>query len=327
MAVFTPVSDTDMARFIAGFDIGRVVAFKGIAEGVQNTNFLVTTEKHGTTGRFILTLYEERTEISELPFFLALMEHLSAGGISCPLPVHDRNGNALVELNGRPAALVSFLEGAWIRQPATHHCAAVGEALAQLHLVGQTFDMQRPNNLGPTGWGPLYNRFSSRSDEIAPGLGKLIATELDHLSAVWPSDLPQGVVHADLFPDNVFFVNDQLSGLIDFYFAATDTLAYDIAICLNAWCFEPDVSFSRAKSAALLAGYQRVRPLSAHEADALPTLARGAALRFLLTRAHDWLFTAETAIVTKHDPLAYSRRLSFHQTAQSAATYGLESSR
>jgi homoserine kinase type II len=321
MAVFTPVSDADMARFIAGFDIGRLVSFQGIAEGVQNTNFLVKTD----TGRFILTLYEERTEVSELPFFLALMKHLSRGGISCPTPLHDRKGDTLVALNDRPAALVSFLNGAWIRQPEARHCAAVGEALARLHLVGQSFGMQRKNNLGLVGWRPLYERFATRADEISPGLKRLIDDELAHLAAHWPQELPSGVIHADLFPDNVFFADGIYSGMIDFYFAATDMLAFDIAICLNAWCFEPDLNFNRSKGAALLAGYQRVRPLQHGEVAALPTLARGAAMRFLLTRAHDWLFTAETAIVTKHDPLAYSRRLAFHQTITDASAYGLES--
>jgi homoserine kinase type II len=320
MAVFTTVTDADMARFIAGFDIGRVLSSKGIAEGVQNTNYLVQTE----VGRFILTLYEERTEVSELPFFLALMEHLSQGGISCPTPLHDRKGNALVELNGRPAALVSFLNGAWIRQPEARHCLAVGEALARLHLVGQSCPVQRKNDLGPVGWRPLYDRFADRADEITPKLGQLISKELDHLDASWPTALPSGVIHADLFPDNVFFVDGEYSGLIDFYFAATDMLAYDIAICLNAWCFEPDLTFNTKKGAALLAGYQRVRPLERAEVAALPTLARGAAMRFLLTRAHDWLYTAETAIVTKHDPLAYSRRLAFHQKVKDASAYGLE---
>ena len=320
MAVFTTVTDADMARFIAGFDIGRVISSKGIAEGVQNTNYLVKTE----AGRFILTLYEERTEVSELPFFLALMEHLSQGGISCPTPLHDRAGSSLVELNGRPAALVSFLDGAWIRQPDARHCEAVGAALARLHLVGQGFPQQRENDLGLAGWRPHYERFADRADEITPGLGRLIADELRHLEAAWPQRLPEGVIHADLFPDNVFFVDGKLSGLIDFYFAATDMLAYDIAICLNAWCFEADLSFNAGKGAALLAGYQRVRPLERAEVAALPTLARGAAMRFLLTRAHDWLYTAETAIVTKHDPLAYSRRLAFHQTVRNASAYGLE---
>jgi homoserine kinase type II len=320
MAVFTPVSDVELARFIAGFEIGSVINVKGIAEGVQNTNFLVRTK----TGRYILTLYEERTQISELPFFLELMEHLSNGGINCPTPLHDRSGRNLVELNGRPAALVSFLEGAWIRQPTATHCAAVGEALARLHLVGQSFAMQRNNDLGLAGWQPLYDRFKNRANEITPKLGHFIADELAHLTAAWPQDLPTGVIHADLFPDNVFFVDGELTGLIDFYFAATDMLAFDVAICLNAWCFEADLSFNREKSAALLSGYQQVRPLLNAEIEALPTLARGAAMRFLLTRAHDWLFTAETAIVTKHDPLAYARRLSFHQTITDASAYGLE---
>jgi homoserine kinase type II len=320
MAVFTPVTAAELAPFIAGFDIGEFVSAKGIAEGVQNTNYLVKT----ATGQFILTLYEERTEVSALPYFLGLMDHLSKGGISCPTPVHDRNGHALVELNGRPAALVSFLDGAWIRKPDASHCGAVGKALAQLHLVGQNFSMRRTNDLGPIGWRPLFDRFASRADEITPHLKRLITAELAHLDNAWPVGLPQGVVHADLFPDNVFFVDGALSGLIDFYFAATDTLAYDIAICLNAWCFEADLTFNAEKSAALLAGYQRVRPLGMDEISALPTLARGAALRFLLTRAHDWLFTAETAIVTKHDPLAYSERLAFHQSVTGPSAYGLE---
>ena len=321
MAVFTPVSAADMARFIARFDIGQLVDFKGIAEGVQNTNFLVRTD----AGRFILTLYEERTEVSELPFFLALMEHLSQGGIRCPTPLHDRQGQALVALNDRPAALVSFLDGAWVREPKAQHCAAVGDALARLHLVGQSFRGQRQNNLGLGGWQPLFQRFAAHADEISPGLGRLIGRELAHLETQWPTALPRGVIHADLFPDNVFFVDDSYSGMIDFYFAANDMLAFDVAICLNAWCFEPDLTFNRDKAAALLAGYQRVRPLERDEVAALPTLARGAALRFLLTRAHDWLFTAESAFVTKHDPLAYARRLSFHQTVKNASAYGLES--
>jgi homoserine kinase type II len=320
MAVFTPVSDADLAHCIAGFDVGRVLASKGIVEGVQNTNYFVHTE----AGRFILTLYEERTEVSQLPFFLALMEHLSQGGISCPTPLHDRKGRALVELNGRPAALVSFLNGASVRLPDANHCRAVGEALARLHLVGQSFAMQRKNDLGLAGWRPLYHRFATRADEIEPGLGQMIDRELAHLDLQWPTNLPRGVIHADLFPDNVFFVDGKYSGLIDFYFAATDMWAYDLAVCLNAWCFEQDYSFNLKKSTALLAGYQSVRPLQTAEIAALPTLARGAAMRFLLTRAHDWLFTAETAVVTKHDPLAYARRLGVHQAVRDTRAYGLE---
>jgi homoserine kinase type II len=320
MAVFTPVSEADLTRFIAGYDLGRLIGFKGIAEGVQNTNYFVQTE----AGRFILTIYEERTELSELPFFIGLMEHLAEGGLSCPTPVHDREGRALVELSGRPAALVSFLEGAWIRQPQVSHCAALGEALAQLHLVGRDFEIARANDLGQSGWRPLFRRFAAHADEIQPGLKALIAAELDVMDRDWPEDLPMGVVHADLFPDNVFFVDGELTGLIDFYFAANDAFAYDLAICLNAWCFDADFSYNKAKGAALLAGYQRIRPLEAAEIEALPTLARGAALRFLLTRAHDWLFTADSAIVTKHDPLDYTKRLTFHQRVTDPATYGLE---
>jgi homoserine kinase type II len=261
---------------------------------------------------------------ADLPFFLGLMEHLAGAGITCPTPVRDAEGRMLRELAGRPAALVTFLEGVWIRRPQASHCMALGQAMARLHLAGQTFRGKRPNALGLAGWRPLYQRFQSRADEIAPGLGGIIEQELANLEASWPADLPQGVIHADLFPDNVFFLGDRLSGLIDFYFACTDALAYDVAITLNAWCFETDYSFNITKGRALLKGYQSVRPLSPAERDALPLLARGAALRFLLTRAYDWLNTAANALVSRKDPNEYLRRLRFHRGILTANAYGLE---
>ncbi len=319
MAVYTEVSDDELATFIAGYGLGDLLSFKGIAEGVENTNYIV----HTTRGPFILTLYEKRVAPGDLPFFLGLMEHLAARGVSCPTPVRNSTGRNLSELSGRPAALVTFLEGLWVRRPTAAHCAAVGRALAELHMGGEGFGLRRANALGLSGWRPLYERFADRAPDITPGLGELIEGELKVLESSWPRGLPEGVIHADLFPDNVFFLGDRLSGLIDFYFACNDALAYDMAVCLNAWCFEKDMSFNITKGRAFLRSYEEVRPLSATERQAMPMLARGAALRFLLTRAYDWLNTPKDALVSPKNPAEYVRRLRFHQSVRSIADYGL----
>lgn len=319
MAVYTEVSDDDLTDFIARYDIGELLSYKGIAEGVENTNYIVRTTK----GPFILTLYEKRVEEADLPFFLGLMEHLSEGGVSSPVPLRDTTGSNLNTLAGRSAALVTFLDGFWVRRPKAEHCAKVGRALAQLHLAGRNFRLSRKNALGVDGWRPLFDRFKPEAEQISPGLGAEIASELDAIEKAWPTGLPSGVIHADLFPDNVFFIGDELSGLIDFYFACNDALSYDIAICLNAWCFERDFSFNVTKGQALLRGYQEVRALQPDECAAMPALARGAALRFLLTRCFDWLNTPKDAVVSPHDPLDYLRRIRFHRTATSIADYGL----
>jgi len=320
MAVYTEVTDDDLSRLVASYGLGELLSYKGIAEGVENTNYVV----HTSAGTYILTLYERRVNPADLPFFMGLLEHLNQRGISCPLPVRNRDGEVLTEIAGRTAAVVTFLEGVWPRRPRPVHCTAVGRALAELHLAGESFAMTRPNALGLEGWHTLFDRFSARADDIAPGLRVLIDYELAHLDRAWPKSLPSGVIHADLFPDNVFFVGDRLSGLIDFYFACNDAWAYDLAICLNAWCFEPDFSYNATKGRALLSAYQSLRPLTAPELAAFPTLARGAALRFLLTRAHDWLHTDRNALVKPHDPNAYVRRLRFHQEVRSSSEYGLE---
>ena len=318
MAVYTDVGVDDLERFLAGYDVGTLLSYKGIAEGVENSNFLV----HTSSANFILTLYEKRVAAGDLPFFLGLMEHLARRGITCPQPVKNRAGGMLGTLAGRPAAMVTFLDGMWIRRPSAAHCAAVGEALGKLHLAGQDFPMQRQNALSVAGWRPLYEQAKAGADGVHSGLGKIIASELEALEKSWPHGLPQGVIHADLFPDNVFFLGAELSGLIDFYFACTDTLAYDVAICLNAWCFEPDQSFNVTKGRALLKGYEKARALTAAERDALPVLARGAALRFLLTRLVDWLAVPAGALVKPKDPIEYFRKLRFHRAVKTAADYG-----
>ena len=322
MAVYTEVSDDELALFIADYEVGALLSYKGIAEGVENTNYLLHTDK----GPFFLTLYEKRVAPADLPFFLGLMEHLARVGLT-PTPVRDRQGRLLRELAGKPAALVTFLEGVWLRRPQPEHCRALGHAMAELHLAGQGYKLRRANALGVAGWRPLYARFQSRADEITPGLAATIELELDRLERGWPQDLPQGIVHADLFPDNVLFLGNRLSGLIDFYFACYDALSYDIAVTLNAWCFEADHAFNIDKGRALLAGYQSVRPLNAAEREALPLLARGAALRFLLTRAYDWLHTSSNALVSRKDPAEFVARLAFHRSIRSAGQYGLEENR
>lgn len=319
MAVYTDVGEEELGEFLAGYDLGGLLSFKGIAEGVENTNYLL----HTGAGYFFLTLYEKRVARADLPFFLGLLEHLAAREIICPQPVKNRGGTVLGELSGRPAAIVTFLEGVSVRRPQVGHCTAVGRALAALHLAGRDFKLHRKNALSLAGWKALAENAGARADSVTPGLTRLIEGELDHLSRHWPAELPRGVIHADLFPDNVFFLGEQLSGLIDFYFACDDVLAYDLAICLNAWCFEPDGSYNVTKGKALLSGYVAVRTMSAEELFALPLLARGASLRFLLTRLVDWLDVPPGALVRPKDPLEYLKKLRFHQRIGHARDYGL----
>ena len=319
MAVYTEVDDDALEAFLAEYDIGVLQAYKGIAEGVENSNYYLETDR----GRFILTLYEKRVAPADLPFFLGLMDHLAAKGIPCPTPVHGRDGRALRKLAGRPAAIATFLIGVWQRRVRIEHCAPLGDALARLHAAGQDYKGRRPNNLSLAGWRPLFEKCAARADEVQKGLAGEIEAELAFLETNWPADLPAGVIHADLFPDNVFFLGDKVSGLIDFYFACNDFLAYDAAICVNAWCFETDGSYNVTKAKTLLSAYHKVRPLSADERKALPVLLRGGALRFLLTRLHDWLFRAEGAMVTPHNPLEYRRKLRFHQGVKRLGELGI----
>ena len=320
MAVYTEVTDEALSAFLAHYDIGDVISFKGIAEGVENSNFLLRT----TRSEYILTLYEKRVKKEDLPFFVGLMEHLAQRGVNCPQPVRNRAGKALGRLAGRPAAVVTFLDGLWIRRPNARHCHEVGEALARMHLAGADFTPRRPNALSLDGWFSLFHAAEARANEVAPHLREEIARELTFLQANWPKGLASGVIHADLFNDNVFFLREELSGLIDFYFACNDALAYDLAICLSAWCFEQDNAFNVSKGRAMISGYQLVRSLGEAEIEALPILARGAALRFMLTRLVDWLDVPAGAKVAPKNPLEYRAKLRFHQGVKTAADYGLE---
>jgi homoserine kinase type II len=311
VAVYTDITDAELEAFLADFDLGAPVAFKGIAEGVSNSNFLLETE----SGRFILTIYEKRAREEDLPYFIGLMQWLGSHGYPSPAPVADRQGRMLKRLGGKPAALVSFLPGVSVRRPKSQHCREAGVGLARLHLAAAGFTGHRDNDLGQAAWADMFRGEEAAADRLRPGLAAVIAEDLDMLARSWPRDLPQGVVHADFFPDNVFFLGDRFAAAIDFYFAANDALAYDMAVCLNAWCFEPDRSFNVTNARALVAGYESVRPFGEAEKAALPVLAHGAAMRFFLTRLIDWDATPEGALVKPHNPLDYETRLAFHRAS------------
>jgi homoserine kinase type II len=320
MAVYTEIGDDELRAFVRAYDIGEVLSCKGIAEGVENSNYLLGTER----GSFILTLYEKRVLPADLPFFIALMDHLAHHGVACPTPVRAKDGGALRELCGRPAAIVTFLNGMWPRRIEPFHCAAVGGALAKLHRVGRSFAMTRPNDLSLSGWRRLYEACAPHADEVQAGLAVELGEELAKLEAEWPHGLPGGVIHADLFPDNVFFRDREVSGLIDFYFACTDAFAYDLAVCINAWCFEPHGEFNVTKGRLLVRHYHAERPLSNSEVQALPLLARGSALRFLLTRLYDWLNQTDGALVRPKDPLEFLKKLRFHRGIADPTGYGID---
>lgn len=321
MAVYTAVDDDDMRALLSGYDIGPFERLQGIQQGVENSNWFLDAGGR----RYVLTVYEKRVDPADLPYFLNLMEHLTRRGIRCPEPVHDRSGRALVELAGKPAAIFTFLPGRGPGRILPAHCRALGTALAELHLATADFTGRRPNALALPGWQGLAARIGGRADEIVPGLAAEIADTLDRLAMAWPTDLPAGTIHADLFPDNVFYERpDRVSGLIDFYFACSDAFAYEIAICINAWCFEPDGQFNVTKARLMLGAYRKVRPFSEAELAALPLLCEGAALRFLLTRAYDWLNRVEGALVKPKDPLEYLHRLRFHRSVTGPGAYGLD---
>ncbi len=319
MAVYTSITDEQLTGFLADYNIGQLLSYKGIAEGVENSNFLVHTD----AGYFILTLYEKRVNADDLPYFIGLMDHLYRHGINCPKPVRNKAGEALGQLAGRPAAMVTFLDGLSVSNPSAGQCEELGKAMARMHLAGQDFTGYRKNALSIDDWRPLFHQSGNRVDTIEDGLGALIDCELDYLEAHWPKGLPEGIIHADLFPDNVFFLKEKLSGFIDFYFSCNDILAYDAAICINAWCFDEGGQFSSTKAEKFLSGYQSIRKFSDEEKKALPVLIRGSAIRFLLTRMYDWLNVPDNAIVIPKSPIEYIIKVKFHQTITNFRIYGL----
>ncbi|WP_375619749.1 MULTISPECIES: homoserine kinase [unclassified Bartonella] len=318
MAVYTDIHQNDLKAFLTRYSIGSLLSYQGIAEGIENSNFMLYT----TEGKFILTLYEKRISKDDLPFFCSLMQYLGRRGIPCPQPVIQSDGTTIGELAGRPAAIITFLEGMWVRQADIYHCCEVGNNLAQLHLAGQDFSLNRRNTLSLVDWKLLWKSCQTSEDTLLKEFGRKIDTELAFLEKNWPSNLPTGIIHADLFNDNVFFLNRRLSGIIDFYFACTDFWAYDLAICLNAWCFEQDHSYNLTKARGLLENYQKIRPLVPLELNAIIFLVRGAALRFLLTRLYDWFNTPPGSFVVKKDPWEYWHKLCFFSNVNSLSELG-----
>jgi len=323
MAVYTDIGEEELKDWLAAYDVGSLLSYRGIAEGVENSNFLI----HTTKGQFILTLYEKRVQRADLPFFLHLMRHLATRDIACPQAVPRYDGGLLGCLAGRPAALITFLEGIWIRQPTPAHCGELGITLAKMHCAAQDFSLTRTNSLSLSDWRPLWQQISADAHKMSPEdegqIVQEIESELDFMECHWPSHLPEGIIHGDLFPDNVFFIETRLCGLIDFYFACHDMLAYDLAICLNAWVFNADFSLDYARAQALLSSYHAKRPLETREWAQLPLLARGAALRFFLTRAYDWFHTPQNSLVSKKNPLEYLAKLRFFRQIDDMATLGL----
>jgi homoserine kinase type II len=309
MAVYTDITDAEVRAFLAEFEVGAPLTFKGIAEGVENSNFFLET----TAGRYILTVYERRVRPEDLPFFLDLMRWLASRGYPCATPIADREGAMLKRLRGKPAALVAFLPGLSVRTPSLDHCREAGEGLGWLHRAAEGFPERRANALGHRAWSGLFGPHADEADALKPGLAATILDDLARLEKGWPATLPEGIVHADYFPDNVFFIDGRFGATIDFYFAAWDQLAYDVAAALNAWCFEADGTFNPPAALAFLEGYDRRRPLSGDERAALPILAHGAALRFFLTRLIDWSSTPAGSLVKPKDPLEYERKLAVHR--------------
>lgn len=323
MAVYTHLSNDDIAQLLQRYDLGELRFAVGIAEGVENSNYLLECEKGKVVTKYILTIYEKRVDPDELPFFLGLMEHLSTKGFPCPLPVCNREGEAVTLIQERPSAIVSFMQGRSRVAIKNHHVVEVGRVMAEMHVAADDFTLNRANALSVQGWQKIANAILPQLDTIENGLSKMVEAELEHLTSQWPWQLPQGVIHADMFPDNVFFEGKALSGVIDFYFACQDILAYEIAIGLNCWCFEASGEFNMTKAGQMIRAYDAVRPLSDEEKNALPLLARGGALRFLLTRAYDWVNYDAAALVTPHDPMEYVKKLRFQQGIVSIAEYGI----
>lgn len=319
MAVYTEVSDQELKRFLSRYDIGTPVRKTPIAEGVENTNYRIETDRDV----FILTLFEKRTRAEDLPFFMDLAAHMAAKGLSIPAPVELSGGGVISTLCDRPAAIITFLNGRPVMAPGPEECAAFGAAVSGLHGAVADFPQSRENPLSLNGWRALADQCRARADDCAGGLGALIDGELAMLSETWPQDLPRGVIHADLFPDNIFFIDGKISGFIDFYFSCTDFFAYDLAIAVNAWCFDRKGGFVRDNAVNIMKAYQARRPLSDAEKKAFPILLRGAALRFLMTRLHDWLNQDPDALVTVKNPLEYRDIILFHQREYNPRDYGL----
>ncbi|MFA4938988.1 homoserine kinase [Brevundimonas sp.] len=314
MAVFTPVSLAQARGFLAGYDIGEVVELTAIAEGVENTNYRLDT----TQGRFVLTLFEGRTDEASLPFCLGLTAHLASRGFACPTPIENRAGDWLGRLNGRAAAVIEWKTGAWLRSPSAADQAAAGAVLARLHLMAADFELGRDNPVGPAMWRRLADRCAAAASGEDRVLLDRVEAALARLGDPFTDDLPGGAIHADYFPDNILFEDGAVSAVIDFYFGCTGAFAYDLAIALSAWGFDAEGRAVPEALAAFRRGYETVRPLSAAERAALPRLGEAAALRFTVTRLHDRIFHDPANLVTPKDPAVFLRRMDHWRAVEPA---------
>ena len=311
MAVYTKLSDNNLKDFFLKYDLGKLLSYKGIQEGIENTNYFIETDK----GKFILTLYEKRIEEKDLPFFMGLMKNLFEANFPSPEPIINKNGNYITEIAEKKAAVVSFLDGTAKKNLSPNNCREVGIQTAKLHLITKNLAGRRKNKLSINSWRKIYEKVEKDCLKIHPNLSKIITKNLDEIENDWPKNIPLGIIHADLFPDNIFFKGDKLTGIIDFYFSCYDFYAFEIAICLNALCFEgknENLSFNVTKAKKFIDGYSSIKEITEEEKKSLKTLCQGAAMRFLLTRVFDYLNLTDGALVKIKDPIEYLKRLEFH---------------
>ena len=320
MAVYTKLSKAQLKDFFSKYNLGKIINYKEIEEGIENTNYCVELEK----GKFILTLYEKRIEKEDLPFFISLMKNLFERKFPSPEPIININGNYISEISTKKAAVVSFLNGKTKKNLEANDCYEVGIYAAKLHLITKDLAGKRKNKLSVKSWREIYNKIKNDCPKIHKNLSKIIEENLDQIEKNWPKNIPAGIIHADLFPDNIFFNNKKLSGIIDFYFSCYDFYAFEIAICLNALCFEgknENLSFNVTKAKRFIDGYSSIRKLSDNEKKSLKVLCQGAAMRFLLTRVFDYLHLTKGALVKIKDPLEYLKRLEFHDSVNNYEDY------
>lgn len=321
MAVYTKISQSDLESLLSTYEIGKLENFTAIAAGIQNSNYFIDT----TQARFVLTIYEDRINIDDLPFFLNLTEHLARHDVPCPLPIANKSGQKISKIQGKPCAIISFVKGSEAKDISLSQIQELGKSLAIMHLAGQDFTMQRINEMGMSHWPEMFADVKDRAEEIEEGISAEIQSSLKFIEANWPSNLPCGIIHGDIFPDNVLFADDgSIAGIIDFYFACNDILIYDLAVCMNAWCFDNNRKFNPEKARSLIASYNNIRVISKDELEALPILAMGAAMRFLLSRMYGWQNRVDGAFVTTKDPLEYLRKLRFHMGVKTYEEYGVE---
>ena len=320
MAVYTKLSENNLKDFFSKYNLGKLLKFQGIQEGIENSNYFVKTD----SGKFILTVYEKRVEEKDLPFFMGLMKNIFNKNFPSPEPIINKNGNYITEIFGKKAAVVSFLEGASKKNLTPGNCHEVGIYTAKLHMITKNLNIKRTNRLSVNSWRLIYRKIQRDCSKIYPDLTKIIERNLEVIEDKWPKNIPRGIIHADLFPDNIFFKGSKLTGIIDFYFSCYDFYALEIAICLNALCFEgknENLSFNVTKAKKFIDGYSSIRKLTEEEKESLKILCHGAAMRFLLTRVFDYLNLTEDALVKIKDPVEYLKRLEFHNSVKNYQDY------